>query len=598
MAVTLRRPWRPVINPEAPHVVFVMAKRNYKIYGRVGADSNRLVRHLIVLDTGAGLNFIRRSEIPDGLVQYVTQGPLPEIRDANNRLITTLGILRLVVQINGSTNVVEFVVCDRLAAPVILGAAFCDRFVEAIYPRRKEVELVDGTVTAIVRRPLKRLPAAQQIPTGGLDELRDRKQIPKLRVARVTTIKAQSQTWVPVTSDRQGLCVLQPSPDLFMKSSLAMANGVAEMEPNRPFSILVANFARYEQRLVKGQILGTVLPHPLSVISTKITMAEVVGLIEGEDRPGQPSYEHDKVISAVPPHQGKGDPSDAPQASSLDDIDLSHVDEKHRPRLLTMLQKYAKMWDGSLGEINTTEHHIELVPDARPIASHPYRAGPKAREVEQKEVERMLQAGVIEPAQSAWASPVVLVPKPDGSLRFCVDYRKLNAVTVKDTYPIPRMDECIDSLGSATIYTTLDCNSGYWQLPVAKQDQDKTAFVCHAGLFRYKRMPSGLTNAPASFQRTLDILLSRYKWQSCLIYLDDVIIYSNTVDDHFNHVDKILSALNAAGISLKLRKWEFFTDKVKYLGHVIRPGKLEIDRTRIAALEKAQPPKTQSELRL
>ena len=120
----------------------------------------------------------------------------------------------------------------------------------------------------------------------------------------------------------------------------------------------------------------------------------------------------------------------------------------------------------------------------------------------------MLRDGVIEPSQSAWALPVVLVPKSDGSLRFCVDYRRLNALTIRDSYPLPRMDDCIDSLGSATIFSTLDCNAGYWQLPVAERDRQKTAFVCHSGLFQYIRMPFGLKNAPASFQRTLDILLA------------------------------------------------------------------------------------------
>ena len=119
----------------------------------------------------------------------------------------------------------------------------------------------------------------------------------------------------------------------------------------------------------------------------------------------------------------------------------------------------------------------------------------------------MSAAGAIEQAQSACASPIVLVSKPDEYLRFCVDYRTLNTFPVRDTYPFPRMDEFADSLGSATIYPTLD--SGYWQLIVAKNDRDETAFVCHAGLFRYKHMPFGLTNAPASFQRTFDILLSR-----------------------------------------------------------------------------------------
>ena len=119
---------------------------------------------------------------------------------------------------------------------------------------------------------------------------------------------------------------------------------------------------------------------------------------------------------------------------------------------------------------------------------------------------------------------MVLVPKPDGTLRFCVDYRRFNAITRR--LPLPRMDECIDFQGEANVFTTLDCNSGYWQIPVAAKDQYKTPFTYHEGTYRYKRMPFGITNAPATFQRTLDIALSAFKWNSCLVYLDKVIVFS------------------------------------------------------------------------
>ena len=159
--------------------------------------------------------------------------------------------------------------------------------------------------------------------------------------------------------------------------------------------------------------------------------------------------------------------------------------------------------------LNFSLHFIDLRPDSRPIAVPPYRAGPKTRELEQAEVDRQLRDGVIEPAQSEWASPVVFAPKADGTLRFCVDYRRLNLATMKDSYPIPRMDECIDSLGDAEIFSTLDCNAGYWQIPIRVSDRDKTTFICHAGTYRYTRMSFGLTNAPATFQRALDILLAQ-----------------------------------------------------------------------------------------
>jgi hypothetical protein len=124
--------------------------------------------------------------------------------------------------------------------------------------------------------------------------------------------------------------------------------------------------------------------------------------------------------------------------------------------------------------------------------------------------------------------------------RFRVDYRKLNALTVNDFYPFLRMDECLDSLGDATISSTLDCNSGYWQIPIEERDMNKTAFVTHCGVHRFKRMPFGLCNAPATFQRALDMLLSKVKWKYNLLYLDDVIIYAKRLEEHFEQLDYVL----------------------------------------------------------
>ncbi|CAN8065809.1 unnamed protein product [Agarophyton chilense] len=192
---------------------------------------------------------------------------------------------------------------------------------------------------------------------------------------------------------------------------------------------------------------------------------------------------------------------------------------------------------------------------------HPYRAGPAARAEERTQEDKMIRAGVIEPAQSPWASPVVLAPKQDGSWRFCFDYRRLNAVTVKDVYLISRMDEYIDSLGTATVFTTLDANWGYWQVPVRKQDQDKTSFACHFGLYRFKRMPF------------------------------------DNLDKHLTHVRDIMATLRDACVTLKMKNCDFFTDTVKYLGHVIRPGRVTIEETRVKSLKEAKEPRTQTELR-
>jgi Reverse transcriptase (RNA-dependent DNA polymerase) len=170
-------------------------------------------------------------------------------------------------------------------------------------------------------------------------------------------------------------------------------------------------------------------------------------------------------------------------------------------------------------------------------------------------------------------------------------------MTVPDTYPLPRMDECIDSLGDAVIFTTLDCNSGYWQIPVRPEDREKTTFTSHYGIYRFLRLPFGLRNAPATFQRAIDIILSGVRWKTCLVYLDDVIVFSSDRKAHLTHVDEVLTVLSKAGLSLKLQKCRFFAETVNFLGHVIRPGRLGVAENNTEALKVAPLPRTQTELR-
>ena len=144
------------------------------------------------------------------------------------------------------------------------------------------------------------------------------------------------------------------------------------------------------------------------------------------------------------------------------------------------MNRYSYLWDNKrLGVLHGTPHRTDT--HGSLVFQHPYRAGPSARQAEKEEVDRMLKLGVIEPSTAEWASPVVLIPKPDGSTRFCVDYRKLNALTARDVYPLPRMDECVDSLDEAEFFSTLDANSGFWQIEVTPEDRDKTTFSCHVG---------------------------------------------------------------------------------------------------------------------
>ena len=593
---SLTRPWNRVKSPKNPDLIFVLTRRNYKVYTDIGSSTSTIRRILSILDTGAGPNFIRSDEL-NGIEAVIRQGPLPDICDANNKPLQLLGTIKLPVRLGNFSSRIEFIVCKTLAAPAILGADFCDRFVSAIRPSQKIVELDDGSSVPIVRRPLRNASrrSGPPLPKDMRDPDTSGRVSPNIKAAETLTVPAQSQAWVKVSTKRHGNIVVQPLPKLFELHSLACANGIASVLPNVAFRILVANTSDIPRRIVRNQNVAVALPHPTQVTETSLSLADVVGMTPdlaqvSPTAEGQP-------VAKSPEETGKSDSWTDASKPTAAQLDLSHIPIANRERFRQMLTKYDELWDGKLGKINAVDHRIELKPGSQPSMQRPYRTGPQGRRFVEEEIGRMIDADVIEPAETEWDSPVVIAPKADGSYRFCVDYRKLNSMTVRSTYPLPRMDDCIDSLGEATIFSTLDANWGYWQIPVAAADRDKATFTSHAGTYRFKRMPFGLMNAPATFQRTLDILLNRYAWRTCLVYLDDIIIFSKDFDTHIKDVDKILGTLRRSGISLKLRKCEWCTDTVKYLGHVIKPGRLTMNEAHTKSLRDVQHPTTLTELR-
>ena len=235
--------------------------------------------------------------------------------------------------------------------------------------------------------------------------------------------------------------------------------------------------------------------------------------------------------------------------------------------------------------------------DTPPIRQRYRRLPPFKRELVEEEISRMLELGVLEPSTSAWASPLVLIPKKDGKARFCIDYRKLNGVTKKDAYPLPRIDETLELLKGSNYFCTLDLASGYWQLELGAVDREKTAVITHKGLFQFTVLPFGLCNAPSTFERFMEAMLGALVGQVCLVYIDDVIVFGDTAELCLQNLDKVLGAIQETGLKLKASKCHLMQREVQFLGHVVTASGIATDPEKVRVVKDWPVPETVTALR-
>ena len=263
--------------------------------------------------------------------------------------------------------------------------------------------------------------------------------------------------------------------------------------------------------------------------------------------------------------------------------------------LLEVLEEHKSLFRTTPGHTELAEHFIPTT--GTPVKVPPRRIPANYRMEVEDQIQAMLKEGIIEESSSPWMSPAVFVRKKNGDVRICVDYRTLNKQTIKDAYPLPRPDEVQERLAGCTIFSTLDLRSGYWQLPVHKEDQMKTAFCPGPGLglFQFRRMPFGLSGAPASFQRLMDKICHDLPFTTT--YLDDLLIHSQTLQEHREHFQTMFECLAKAGLTLRGEKCNIGLIRVKYLGHLFSAKGMEPDPQKIAAVHDWAIPRNISELR-
>uniref|UniRef100_A0A3B3R2R2 Gypsy retrotransposon integrase-like protein 1 n=1 Tax=Paramormyrops kingsleyae TaxID=1676925 RepID=A0A3B3R2R2_9TELE len=334
----------------------------------------------------------------------------------------------------------------------------------------------------------------------------------------------------------------------------------------KPYFARESKLAGYEPGEAKSVCLASVLPTFDTVVSEETALSEEVFMLG--------RFKNSEALKNL-------------------ESTLVHLSPQARVELIALINEFPAIFGDTPTQTHLLEHDID-VGDASPIKQRFYRVPLVKREFLDAEVDYMLRNDIAEPSSSSWASPCVLVPKPDDTLRFCTDFRKVNAVTKPDAFPLPRVDDCVDLVGSAKFVSKFDLLKGYWQVPLTERAREIATFITPSGLYSYRVMPFGLRNAPATFQRLMNLVVGDL--DGCAVYLDDVVVYSDTWESHLYRVRGFFERLLAANLTVNLAKCEFAKATVTYLGKIVGQGKVRPLQAKVLAVQQYPPPSTKREL--
>lgn len=269
-----------------------------------------------------------------------------------------------------------------------------------------------------------------------------------------------------------------------------------------------------------------------------------------------------------------------------------------REKILILMENHEDIFadrESDLGLATNVKHFINTGSNA-PINQRLRRTPEALKPMVKKQIDTMLTNKIIRDSHSPFAAAIVMVNKKDGEMRMCIDYRQLNKITIKDRYPLPRIDDTVDALCGSMYFSTLDLLSGYWQIEIEERDKYKTAFICEFGQYEFNRMPFGLTNAPSTFQRAMNNILKPILYGFALVYLDDIIVFSNSIENHLSHLECVFNLLKKAGLKLKRKKCEFFKEKLDYLGYIVSRKGITPNKKKLESILDYPPPKNTKEL--
>lgn len=407
------------------------------------------------------------------------------------------------------------------------------------------------------------------------------KEGPTAIVRLIQAIKVPAQHSRLVEADIQdadtvgATLLFQPDPNFLKTKEVSIPETV--IKPGKVAVLLVSNFGCAPVQLNGGEVIGRL--EPTTIMKTSFLEEElVVGTVDRNTT-------RSRVGEVAAVQTATRDRQD--QLLSVLGLNArEHLEEGHREQLSALVLEFSDCFalnSSELGRTSVVTHKVNTG-DHAPIKQPPRRVPFSLRSKVRELTGEMLEQGVIQPSSSPWASPIVLVAKKDGSTRFCVDYRQVNAITKPDVFPLPRIDDSLDLLVGTQFFSTLDLASGYWQVGMDADSQEKTAFTTLEGLFEFTVMPFGLCNAPATFQRLMESVLAGLAREKCVVYLDDVLVMGKTFDEHIANLKEVFSRLRKAGLKLKPSKCQLLHQEVEFLGFVVSADGVAADPRKVTAV--------------
>ena len=524
----------------------------YQISSLQGGDNGLFVEGFLnelacrmIVDTGANVTIIRTDVARRLNVQLLYTAPSVSLQTVSGDKIGVHGKIKIPISF-GFTIYPHTVYVADITDPCILGLDFLKKYNFCLDLERKELRT-----------------SREEVPLFGLESV-------ELYTSRILALE-------DITIPARTECI---------------AFGAADVKDNIRFG--VTDFP-LQSSVPKGVLVGASLVD----LSQNVVPVRVANISDGARviRKGDEIATCTPVISI---EKESGEMSSEPLENLVEDlIGGATLNPKQKLAVTGLIKDFRDVFSTSskdVGRTKVTQHRIDTGSHL-PIKQHPRRL-PYAKQEEVGNLLREMQENnVIEPSSSPWASPIVLVKKKDGSTRFCVDYRKLNDVTKKDSYPLPRIDDTLDTLSGNKWFSTLDLKSGYWQVEIHPDDREKTAFTTGQGLWQFQVMPFGLCNAPATFERLMETVLREISYEACLIYLDDIIVFGRDFDQHLRNIRRVLLKLREAKLKLSPSKCNLFRREVSYLGHIISSEGVRTDPQKIHSVQNWSRPQDVHELR-